>query len=187
MPKEIEVKVRFGDFAALRERLTTAGAVRDRAELELNIFMDTSDGVLRAAGSGLRVRIAVDEAGVERCRLTFKGPASEEEVRSREELEVEISDGDVIQVLLEKLGFEQKLSFEKRRETWHFGETEVVLDELPLLGSFVEVEGPSKQVIGEALLALGLENEQRVRRGYAPMMGEKLKELGSDNRYVRFE
>ena len=42
--------------------------------------------------------------------------------------------------ILDAMGFMPALVYEKRRETWALGKTEIVIDELPF-GLFMEIEG----------------------------------------------
>jgi adenylate cyclase class 2 len=58
--------------------------------------------------------------------------------------------------IIENLGFEKNLVYEKRRQTWHFRAVEIVLDELPF-GQYMEIEG-SITAIAEAEILLDVEN-----------------------------
>ena len=50
-----------------------------------------------------------------------------------------------LEFILEALGYYPALVYEKRRETWRLGETEIVVDELPF-GLFMEIEGAEKSI-----------------------------------------
>ena len=52
---------------------------------------------------------------------------------------------DAMDAILESLGFNPTLIYEKRRERWQLGETEIVLDELPF-GLFMEIEGEEDSI-----------------------------------------
>ena len=54
------------------------------------------------------------------------------------------NDDDAIDAAFAALGYSRVLSFEKRRESWKLGGCNVELDELPHLGTFVEIEGPER-------------------------------------------
>lgn len=161
MNHEIEVKLRVGDPDAVRRRLAEVGRVAKPAVREDNVILDNPQRELLKAGCGLRVRRTVDDAGQTACVLTFKGPVDPQQakagVRSREEIETEVADADALLLVFARLGLTPKIRYEKRRETWQVGECEVVLDEMPKLGWFVEIEAPDvdtlRQVQGELALA----------------------------------
>jgi adenylate cyclase class 2 len=161
VPTETEVKIPVADLGAVRDRLVAAAAtcVR-RSERETNVLFDRADGRLKAAGSALRVR---RYGG--RWVLTYKGPSTYRGgVREREELELEVADGDTLAAIFAHLGLEPDLRYEKDREVWRLGPVEVVLDHTPL-GDFVEIEGRAEE-IGPAALALGLDPSDAVRGSY---------------------
>src|SRR5438105_14521781 len=119
MPTEIEAKMKVEDFDAVRRRLREAGATPGGKVLETNTFCDTAGGSLVAAGKGLRVRRNHDQgSGRDEYVITFKGPLQRGELKTREEIEAEVANGDEAARLLEALGFKPVLSFEKRRESW---------------------------------------------------------------------
>jgi adenylate cyclase class 2 len=78
------------------------------------------------------------------------------------------------------------LSFEKRRETWKLGGCKVELDELPYLGSFVEVEGPADQEVMTVRDRLGLSDRPIVRSSYIALLMGYMQERGQTRRVVTF-
>jgi adenylate cyclase class 2 len=56
-----------------------------------------------------------------------------------------VDDPDAMELILEALGFTPGLIYEKRRETWTLGKTEIVIDELPF-GLFMEIEGAEQDI-----------------------------------------
>ena len=65
-----------------------------------------------------------------------------------------------MELILEALGFTAGLIYEKRRETWILGKTEIVIDELPF-GLFMEIEGAEQEIrrIESELTIKGLRTE----------------------------
>jgi len=51
-----------------------------------------------------------------------------------------VGDPEAMEAILEALGFSPALVYEKRRQTWRLGKTEIVIDVLPF-GLFMEIEG----------------------------------------------
>jgi adenylate cyclase class 2 len=86
----------------------------------------------------------------------------------RKELEVEVADFAMMSAILESVGLMAHQIYEKYRETFRFGEVEVVLDELPF-GDFVELEG-KEAAIRAAAGRLGLAWEERVLVNYLGLL-----------------
>jgi adenylate cyclase class 2 len=72
-----------------------------------------------------------------------------EGVKTREERETSVGDADTADALLQGLGFRAVFRYQKYREAWALGGTEVVVDETPI-GSFMEIEGEIAAVRGVA-------------------------------------
>jgi len=136
MPIEIEKKYRLTQKQReeVLNRLPEIGATRKGVDFEINTLyagdsIDPEHAVLRLRRIG------------ERGILTYKeGLPSSTPIKHRLEDETTVGDPDAMDAILESLGFNPTLVYEKRRETWVLGKTEVVIDELPF-GLFMEIEG----------------------------------------------
>jgi adenylate cyclase class 2 len=186
MGEEIEAKMKVADLAAVRKKLEAAGAVRGRKELETNTFFDASDRHLQRSDRGLRIRVAVDEAGQSRCTVTMKGPMQAGQFKKREEIQFSADDAEAVRKIFENLGFTSSLSFQKRRETWLYGGCEVALDEVPYLGTYVEIEGQTEGVIAAARTSLGLSDLPPISNGYISLLSRYLEEHHIKHRDIRF-
>jgi adenylate cyclase class 2 len=167
---ETELKIPVEGLDDVRRRLETAGAeLRVARQREVNILFDRPDGSLYREGRALRLR----RYGA-RWILTHKGPARfEGQVKHREELEVEVQDGETVSLILERLGLVPWVRYEKDREMWRLqseAAVEVCLDHTPL-GDFVELEGPAP-MLGTACTRLGLEADRAVRCSYVALWDE---------------
>jgi adenylate cyclase class 2 len=171
MAQEIEAKYRLHDPAGLRERLIARGAQRVTQVLEENRLFDTADRKLQAADSGLRLRTrrALDGGQPVSGTLTYKGPRAAGKMKTREEVETAVTDPSASATILQRLGFGEVVVYEKRRETWQLDECEVCLDELPQLGWFVEIEGPSVASIEAVASKLALHINRLLRETYVEM------------------
>ncbi len=188
MAREIEAKLRVTSHDVVREQLSAAGAEFIERVVETNEIFDRPDGSLRARGCGLRVRSTDPiEGGRPRATLTFKGPRGGGAFKSREELEVEVDDADVALELLKKLGFIVILSFQKRRESWRWGSCRIELDEPPLVGFFVEIEGPDDEAIQDAREALGLGGAELENASYVRMLLQVCNEQGIIDRTLTLD
>ena len=143
---------------------------------------------MKVRGEGLRLRSMRDiKTGKTQSVITFKGPREAGDVSRREEIEFSIGDFEDAAALLSRLGYERKLAFEKRRESWELGGCLVELDELPHLGFFVEVEGTSETAIRRVLKQLGLVKEEPVTRGYISMIDKLVREKPKLGPTVKFK
>ncbi len=185
MAFEIEAKLRVTSHERVRERLGALGATALGRVLETNRIFDLRDGSLRKRGCGLRVRSAVDEkTGQCRATLTFKGPVVPGPFKSREELEVLVSDAETTARMLGLLGFISILCYQKRRESWRLGDCRVELDEPPHIGLFVEIEGPNDSAILAVQADLGLGGATHLRASYIRMLAAYCDEHGIESRVV---
>jgi predicted adenylyl cyclase CyaB len=178
MPLEIEVKIKVPNHDAVRTRLKESGATRKGSVVETNIFFDRPDRSLRKADSGLRVRFSKSDARTD-ALLTFKGPAASTGLRSREAFDLHVTPGDQLIPMLLAMGFEQLMLFEKQRETWSLDGCLIELDTLPILRHFVEVEGPSEDVVTRVQRKIGLSGVTPERASYSKMVSELLNKRGS--------
>ena len=171
MDQEIEAKYRLDDPASFRERLAAAGARPASRVFEVNRLFDTAGHRLRAADCGLRVRtyrsLAADQQVS--ATLTYKGPRAAGELKVREEVETAVTNPSGVATILQRLGFDEVVRYEKRRETWRLDDCEVCLDELPQLGWFVEIEGPGTRAVEAVCIKLGLSGQVALRETYVEM------------------
>lgn len=135
---ETEIKLPAASVAAARRLLHSAGfRVQKRRVFEDNTVFDTPELRLRKASSLLRLR----EAG-RKAIVTFKGKPVESKHKSREELEVEVSDGETMRVIAGRLGFEPVFRYQKYRTEYKQPSRAGIatLDETPI-GVYLELEG----------------------------------------------
>lgn len=102
--------------------------------------------------------------------MTFKGAQQAGLFKARGEIEFVVDRAEAAINLLTAVGFVETLRFQKRRESWTLGDCNVELDELPQLGRFVEIEGPSDDTIRAVALRLGLDPAHSIRESYAALL-----------------
>jgi len=176
---EIEAKFRVEDHTAVRRRLKSAGAEYVGRYLEDNHILDRADGSLRSGGCGLRVRSVETLDGLAACpTLTFKGRVQSSKFKNRTEIETTVGDPTAVLALLKELGHVVVLRFRKRRERWRLANCQIELDEVPLLGSFIEIEGPDENAIAKTCRQLDLPPDAHVRKSYVRMLTEKCHDTG---------
>jgi len=184
MVKEIEAKIKLADRDVLLARIEQAGGTFQNQLLEINTFFDTDRGELKSSDQGLRVRIERFDDGQERVVLTHKGPRSHGKLKSRTETQVIVDSGQSMAEMLESLGYHPVLTFEKRRTRYRVDDCLVELDTMPLLGEYVEIEGPSEQAIEQVRQKLELHHEPTIPTSYIALLRSVMRQHKMSDRYV---
>ena len=187
MPTEIEAKMRVADHQTVGRRLEESGAEATGEVIERDAFFDTADRALMGSDRGMRLRVqrSVDDAAREpRIRLTYKGPRTDSRVKTRRELETDIGDAETFASVLEELGFERTIEFEKRRQHWQLSGCCVTLDTLPHLGCFVEIEGPDEPTVLAVREQLHLGGAALITDSYAKLLAGYLEAHGIADRVI---
>lgn len=139
---------------AVLQRLPELGAKRIGKEFEENMLF--AGEALEPGRAVLRLRRTE-----KRAVLTYKERfPSRSDIKHQREDETVVDDPDAMELILDALGFTPALVYEKRRETWTLGQTEIVIDELPF-GWFMEIEGTEQGIreIENKLAIEGLKSE----------------------------
>jgi adenylate cyclase, class 2 len=179
--QELEVKFYLAGLQRLEERLLALGAqlVQPRIH-EVNLRFDTPQNDLSRTYQALRLRKDTE------ARITYKGPGDiQDGVRRRQELEFTISDFDTAQALLEALGYQVMLMYEKYRAVYRLENVLVTLDEMPY-GHFAEIEGPDGDSIQAIARQIGLDWEKRTLDSYVSLFQRVRQQLGFTFRDLSF-
>ena len=161
--RETEIKLAVPDVGTARGLLRAAGfRISKRRVFETNTVFDTPELSLRRASTLLRVRQAAGTA-----TITYKGPPVIARHKSREELELEISDAGVMGAILERLGLGAVFHYDKYRTEYRQpGRAGVAtLDETPA-GVYLELEGTAIW-IDRAARKMGFAEDDYIIASYA--------------------
>ena len=175
MCTEIEVKLKVDSLSEVEHKLGDLGARFLGEQLQTDYLFDDANATLIKSDKCLRLRKQT-VGKRESFFLTYKGAKEKSILKKRQEIESEINDADSIHKLLLALGYEQVLIVEKKRRLWLFCNCEVALDRLPLLGDFVEIEGPDEENILNVQNSLGLTDLPHVSKSYASLLKEQLQQ-----------
>jgi len=162
--------------------------------LESNRLYDWPDRRLKRAGRALRIRRAEATTGPPDHRptgevtvtVTAKGPRRPGKLKIRDERECYADDADAVAAVFELLGLACTIRFEKRRATWTLDGCTVVVDELPHLGHFMEIEGPTEDAVTQLARRLGLDDDAVVPHTYSRMLTRYCKAHGLDRSAITF-
>lgn len=177
MNQEIEAKFLNVHHNEIRERLRVAGAglIQPMRLMRRTVFHSVH------LGDGAYVRVR-DEG--DRVTITYKNFHDRTSIHGVEELETTVGNFEIAVDIVAKTGLEQSSYQETKRETWHLGDVEIVLDEWPWAPPYIEVEGPSESAVRQAAEQLGFDWQDAVFGDvsvvYAaayPVLGENASEI----------
>lgn len=150
MNTEIEVKFIQVNHDTIRSQLQALGGICThpmrlmRRVVFVNEALESRHGWLRVRDEGDRVTVSYKQ----RDSLDIHGT---------KEIETVVEDFDAITQIIRQLGDWTESYQESKRETWHVGEVEVVLDEWPWLDPIIEIEGPTAELVEAVAIELGFD------------------------------
>ncbi len=179
--QELEIKLYLNDLLGFKKHLESLGARLVQARVhEINFRFDTPTGDLGRTLQVLRLR--QDTA----AHLTYKGPGETQGgVYLRREIEFTVGDFKAARTLLEALGYQVSVMYEKYRTTYELDGVLVTLDEMPF-GNFAEIEGPDPASIHVAAQKLGVDWEARIAESYISLFEKLRVKLNLDFRDLSF-
>ena len=157
---EIEVKFYLPDIERMQRRVLALGAESKGRVFENNVRYEDENNTLIRKKSLLRLRRDA------KTILTFKSspPVAGTEFKVFNELEVEVSDFETMNRILQNLGLYPEQLYEKWRETLMLDQTGFYLDTMPY-GTFLEIEGSEEDIRAYAA-GLGLNWQKRILLNY---------------------
>ena len=180
-PKEIEVKFKLSDeeLVVVKEKLDKEALHIDE-EMQHDVYFDTPSKTLVSQGGGLRYRaftkIKSGEIPITERLLTVKNhPRFQDGIKVRTEVQFNIAfkENDIpldgILMFMSILGYEETLSYLKRRSNYSSNGCIISIDRFPysnIVGTFLEIEGPSVDIVNGVRKILGLENHEVEQRNY---------------------
>jgi len=162
-PHEIEAKFKVAGHAAVRKALRREGAEYLATVLQTDRYFDTDERMLLGRDCGLRIRsLRCLRRGAEavdaRPMLTAKAPGpTTAKAKVRQEVQVRLDDEAAVVEVLGAMGLSPTFTVQKRRASYRLGGCLVELDELPLIGCFVEIEAPRENAIAAMCDRLGID------------------------------
>jgi len=158
---EQEIKFFVNNLGEIESQIIDQGAILIQPRIkEHNLVFDNQSGDFTKNRQVLRLRKDTHN------KLTFKGTGKiVDGILLRKEIEIEVSDFDKSKSILEALGYQISLCYEKFRSAYKFDEIYITFDEMPF-GNFIEVEGQDPTSIMQLSLKLGLNWEHRILCSY---------------------
>ena len=151
---QTEIEAKFVDInpETLRVKLKKLGATQEHPEILMcrKVF-DYPDSRLEKIGGWIRVR---DEG--KNVMMSYK-QLNDRTLHGTKEITLRVGNFDDACNLLVSIGLEQKAYQETRREKWIYKNVEVAIDTWPWIPTFIELEGPSENLVKEVAADLGLD------------------------------
>lgn len=141
---------------------------------QLDEYYDSHDNRLRQQDLVIRIRTHGNQQSI-----ALKSPRvlTASGMSDRIELEFLAADAGKVHEQLHQQGLKAYEAIEKERWTFMHGECEIVLDKLPFIGFFIEVEGPSEEAIIKILQALSLSSSTPITKNYGELLRDRFQEL----------
>lgn len=164
----VEFKARYDDLERARQVLRERGATGPTCDHQLDTYFGVDRG-----------RLKLRQGSVERALIHYRRPDDRGPKTSDVTLYSLPDDGHSLRETL-AAALRIQAVVEKRREIWWLGNVKVHLDEVPDLGTFIEVEAINSDGLGvealraqcdELLSALRIGADDLVERSYAELSG----------------
>lgn len=101
----------------------------------------------------------------EKIELTIKyiySVKEEYDINQVKEVEINVSDFETANIIMNELGYVKRKLVEKKRITYKLGNTNIELDTWPLINTYIEIEGENIEDIYDIANKLGYEKEDTV-------------------------
>ena len=96
----------------------------------------------------------------EKTTLTIKNIVAKDKIGGTEELEIEVSDFDNTNKILEELGYVARNYQENKRITYNLDDVEFDIDSWPMIPTYVEIEGTNTESVERIIDRLKLDRSK---------------------------
>jgi predicted adenylyl cyclase CyaB len=152
---EYEVKFRIEDKKDILGKLKELNAEDLGEEKQVDVYLGLGE-------KGVRIRKLGKEGIITVKELVDKNITA----KVREELETRVSDVDNLIKIFEGLGFREVKRKEKIRHAFKLDKMFVLIDRLPFMGCFVELEATSEAALKRMTKKLGFDYKQAIGNSY---------------------
>ncbi|MHA2288721.1 MAG: class IV adenylate cyclase [Promethearchaeota archaeon] len=195
---EVEIKVRISDPNLMRKKFEENNGVYklslDHKDTYFNMPIGLRD--FKQTDEALRLRKSTeffknDSSKIQKINhyITYKGKKIDKTTKTREEIEIKISEIEDMKKLLKFLGFREVFTVIKNRELYDFifndKKIEALIDYIPILEQhFVEVElitesfenvDKNREMLFQFLENFGIRAQDSIRKSYLELISGKLK------------
>lgn len=143
--KEIETRTVIKNIDGIRKKLEELNFIYKGKYEQHDIMLDTPNADIFNSRRKLRIRIENDKV-----ELTYKGKfENRNDVAKREELNVNINKEDVEKYIriFSGIGYGICFQIKKTRELWKKNNVQVTVDNWPIIGNILEIEGNEEEIM----------------------------------------
>ncbi len=174
---EVEIRDLIDNVDITISTLKENGFKKLKEIKQLDMIFDTEDA--RLFREGRKIRIRIEDNKVE---LTYKGNFSEKlNVSERSELNIDIKDIDInnYNIFLTSLGYPLCFKIQKNRQLWEKDDIQITIDEWPIIGNILEIEGDEEKIIkiAKELFPNNKFRNYRLKEFFADKMNKKNKNI----------
>ncbi len=135
---ETELKFKIESITGTKDKLKKLGAKKVSSEFEQDFYFDNDKKTLWKTVKVLRIR-KVGRRGILTMKSGFKKVSKKFKVMR--ELEVNTDNFQNLKIILGEIGYKVDGYKEKYRDTYRLDNVNILIDRLPYLGSYMELEG----------------------------------------------
>ena len=152
MKNEYEITVLDIDVMEIEKKLLEIGAVK-----EGEFFQKRNLYNFHEEYRGRFIRLRTNGT---KTTLTIKEKSAKKEIGSVKESEVEVSDFEKTDEILNMLGYEHSMYQENKRTIYRLGNIEFDIDSWPMIPTYLEIEGKSKEQVEEMIEKLEIDKNK---------------------------
>ncbi len=151
MNKEIEIRILNIDKDKFIKEILSLGAKKDSDFLQRRYTYD-----FNPVDKHKWIRLRTND---KKTTITIKEVVDKKSMSGTNELEIEVSDFNKTNLVLEKLGYNHRNYQENYREIYYLDDVEISIDSWPLIPAYVEFESKSEEKINSLLEKLSYKKE----------------------------
>jgi len=152
MHNEYEITILDVDVKELEKKLEKLGAVKEGDFLQKRNLYNFHE---EFRGRFIRLR-----TNGKSTILTIKDKSAKKDIGSVKELEIEVSDFDKTALIMEQLGYEVSTYQENKRTIYKLGDVEFDIDTWPMIPTYMEIEGKSKEEVEDFIDKLKIDKSK---------------------------
>ena len=152
MEDEYEITVLDIDVMKIEKKLLEIGAIK-----EGDFFQKRNLYNFHEEYRGRFIRLRTNGT---KTTLTIKDKSAKKEIGSVKELEVEVSDFEKTNEILNMLGYEHSMYQENKRTVYRLGDVEFDIDTWPMIPTYLEIEGKSKEQVEKMIEKLEIDKDR---------------------------
>lgn len=152
MENEYEITVLDTDIKEIEKKLIEIGAVKEGDYFQKRKLYNFHE---EYRGRFIRLR-----TNGTKTTLTIKDKSAKKEIGSVKELEIEVSDFEKTNQIMNMLGYEHSMYQENKRTIYRLGDVEFDIDTWPMIPTYLEIEGKSKEQVEEMIEKLSIDKKK---------------------------